>query len=62
MKKHIRWTGEELFKHDGRLIFIVQRVNSNSQIIADFETGETEEVECQDYESASPEELKEAGI
>ena len=54
-----KWNGEELFKHDGRFIFIVQRVNSESQIIADFETGVCEEVPCQDYDSATPEELEE---
>ena len=53
------WNGEELFKHEGRFIFIVQRMNSESQIIADFETGICETVPCQDYDSASLKELEE---
>ena len=40
----------QFFKDRDRMIFIVQRVNSTSQIICDCETGECEEVECQDYE------------
>ena len=59
LNRKTQWEGQELFKHDGRFIFFVQRVSSESQIIADFETGEMEEVEGQDYESATPEELEE---
>ena len=54
-----KWNGEELFKHDGRFIFIVERVSFESQIIANFETGECRVVPAQDYESATPEELEE---
>lgn len=54
-----QWNGEELFSYDGKFIFIVQRVNSETMIIADYATGECETIPCQDFDSATPEELEE---
>ena len=53
-----QWNGEELFSYDGRFIFIVQRMNFEEMIIADYQTGECETIPCQHFEPATPEELE----
>lgn len=45
-----------LVRDGDRIIIIVKRVNSKSQLIFDVMTGYTKEVECQDYEPLTKEE------
>ena len=54
-----QWNGEELFSYDGRLIFIVQRMNFEEVIIADYLTGKCETLPAQHFKPATPEELSE---
>lgn len=55
-----RWTGQELYSYDGRFVFIVEALPEDGIMeIADFETGETDVIEYQDLQSATPEELEE---
>ena len=54
-----QWNGEELFSYDGRLVFIVQRYNPKQlMVIADYQTGECEDISYKMLEPATPEQLK----
>ena len=55
-----QWNGEELYKYDGRFVFIIETYTILRIIeIADFETGKIEKIEYQDLIPATPEELEE---
>lgn len=57
-----QFNGQELFSHEGSLVFIVEHIETDYVRVIDYFSGKAEVLFSPHLESATPEELEEAGI